>query len=129
MALLENESAHFEDRKVRLSVTAPETLWTRGLSGQILEIPSAHGEGRAVFQGMDSPNGPRVALRYADAAGNPASGFPDNPNGSKDAIAGMTDETGRVLGLMPHPERASFPANYSQDGLKIFKNLVDWLGG
>ena len=127
MALLENESAHFEDRKVRLSVTAPESLWTRGLAGQTLEIPSAHGEGRTLFEGTNSPDPLRVAFRYADAAGNPASCFPDNPNGSKDAIAGLTDDTGLVLGLMPHPERASFPANYSQDGLRIFKNLVNWL--
>ncbi|HUY13697.1 MAG TPA: phosphoribosylformylglycinamidine synthase I [Terriglobia bacterium] len=127
MALLENESARFEDRKVRLIVTPLESLWTRGLSGQILEMPSAHGEGRVFSQGADCPGGFRAALRYADAAGNPALSFPENPNGSKDAIAGITDETGLVLGLMPHPERASFPANDSQDGLKIFKNLVDWL--
>jgi phosphoribosylformylglycinamidine synthase subunit PurQ / glutaminase len=127
MALLENESAHFEDRKVRLAVTSPESLWTRGLSGQILEMPSAHGEGRVVLKDSGPSGGWRVALRYADAAGNPASGYPDNPNGSNDAIAGITDETGLVLGLMPHPERTSFPANYSQDGLRIFKNLVSWL--
>ena len=127
MALLENESARFEDRKVRLVVAPVESLWTRGLSGQMLRMPSAHGEGRLFSQGADSLAGFRVALRYADAAGNPTLSLPENPNGSKDAIAGITDETGLVLGLMPHPERASFPANYSQDGLKIFKNLVDWL--
>ena len=54
--------------------------------------------------------------------------YPDNPNGAPDGVAGITDSTGLVLGLMPHPERASFPAQYSQDGLKLFKNLVRWLG-
>ena len=53
--------------------------------------------------------------------------YPGNPNGSEGAIAGVTDETGLLLGLMPHPERASQPAHYSQDGLKIFQTLVRWL--
>jgi phosphoribosylformylglycinamidine synthase I len=127
MALSANQSAHFEDRRVRLLVTPPETIWTRGLCGQILNIPSAHGEGRAIFD-CNAPTGqPRIAFRYADAAGNPACSYPENPNGSQDAIAGITDGSGLVLGLMPHPERASFPANYSQDGMKIFKNLVEGL--
>ena len=46
---------------------------------------------------------------------------------SPSAVAGITDESGLVLGLMPHPERASLPAHYSQDGLRIFQNLVKWL--
>jgi len=50
--------------------------------------------------------------------------YPENPNGAPDGIAGITDESGLVLGLMPHPERASLPAHYSQDGMKLFRNLV-----
>jgi phosphoribosylformylglycinamidine synthase len=53
--------------------------------------------------------------------------YPSNPNGSPGAVAGITDESGLVLGLMPHPERASLPGQYSQDGLKIFQNLVKLL--
>jgi len=53
--------------------------------------------------------------------------YPDNPNGAPGSVAGITDKTGRALGLMPHPERASLPAHYSRDGLKLFKNLVNWL--
>jgi phosphoribosylformylglycinamidine synthase len=53
--------------------------------------------------------------------------YPCNPNGAPDGVAGITDETGLVLGLMPHPERASLPAHYSQDGLKLFRKLVLWL--
>jgi phosphoribosylformylglycinamidine synthase len=69
----------------------------------------------------------RVVLRFADSAGKPTMRYPENPNGAPEAVAGITDETGMVLGLMPHPERASMPAHYSQDGLKIFNNLVRWL--
>jgi len=68
-----------------------------------------------------------VAFRYADSLGNPTAKYPENPNGAPASVAGITDETGMVLGLMPHPERASLPAHYSQDGLKIFQNLVRWL--
>ena len=69
----------------------------------------------------------RAVFRYVDSEGRPAMRYPENPNGAPDAIAGVTDKTGLVLGIMPHPERASLPAHYSQDGLKLFRNLVKWL--
>lgn len=126
LALLANQSAHFEDRGVRLLVTGDECVWTRGLKGRVLEMPSAHGEGRMRVCGTLPAS--RVALRYADAQGVPAKGYPENPNGAPDAVAGIADETGFVLGLMPHPERASLPAHPSQDGLALFQNLARWLG-
>jgi phosphoribosylformylglycinamidine synthase len=127
MALVENQSASFEDRKVRLLVCPAPSPWTEGLEGQVLEMPSAHGEGRPVFCGAGPSGGARVAFRFCDAEGRPSMRYPENPSGSPDAVAGITDETGLVLGLMPHPERASFPAQYSQDGLTLFRNLVRWL--
>ncbi|HEX5411182.1 MAG TPA: phosphoribosylformylglycinamidine synthase I [Terriglobia bacterium] len=127
MALVENQSAGFEDCKVRLLVSGRECLWTRDLAGQVLEMPSAHGEGRPLFQDATNLDPSRVVLRYSDGSGALASRYPENPSGAQDAIAGITDETGFVLGLMPHPERASLPAHYSQDGLKLFKNLAHWL--
>jgi phosphoribosylformylglycinamidine synthase len=126
MALLENQSAHFEDRKVRLLVAEQACIWTATLAGEILEMPTAHGEGRALFCGVGHPAG-RVVFRYADAQGRPTMEYPLNPNGAPEAVAGVTDETGLVLGLMPHPERVALPAHYSQDGLKLFTNLVQWL--
>jgi phosphoribosylformylglycinamidine synthase subunit PurQ / glutaminase len=123
MALLENQSAQFEDRKVRLAVSEQHCIWTEGLAGSILEMPSAHGEGRPLFRSSS----PHIALHYASSSGAPALDYPDNPSGAPDAIAGITDETGLILGLMPHPERASLPAHDSQDGLKIFTNLARWL--
>src|SRR5581483_5953894 len=98
MALIENQSARFEDRK-----------------------------GRSLVCESDDGTSPRVVFRFADEHGEPTLQYPDNPNGAPGAMAGVTDKTGLVLGLMPHPERASFPANYSQDGLEIFRNLARWL--
>lgn len=128
MALLENQSAHFEDRKVRLTVSDEPCIWTQGLAGTILDVPSAHAEGRPLF--CDSPGSGqvRVALRYATASGATALNYPENPSGAPAAVAGVTDDTGLVLGLMPHPERASLLTHYSRDGLKIFENLARWLG-
>jgi phosphoribosylformylglycinamidine synthase I len=125
MALIENQSARFEDRKVRLVVSEERCMWTQGLAGQVLEMPTAHAEGRPLLceTGSRTP----VVFRYADTEGRPTLQYPDNPNGAPGAVAGVTDSTGLVLGLMPHPERASLPAQYSQDGLKIFQNLVRWL--
>ncbi len=127
MAMLENQSSHFEDRKVRLLVSAEASMWTEGLAGQVLRMPSAHAEGRAMISEIAGSVRPRVAFQYTDVEGKPSMEYPHNPNGSPDAIAGVTDETGLVLGLMPHPERASLPAHYSHDGLKLFENLVRWL--
>lgn len=123
VALIENQSARFEDRKVRLLVSPEKCMWTEGLAGQILNVPSAHAEGRPLFCAAR----PRVVFRYSDEQGRGTMDYPYNPNGAPGGVAGITDETGLVLGLMPHPERASLPAHYSQDGLKLFQNLARWL--
>lgn len=127
MALIENQSARFEDRKVRLVVSAEKCMWTEGLEGQILALPSAHAEGRPLLCETGMADSHRVVFRYCDAQGRSSTSYPENPNGAPDAVAGVTDETGLILGLMPHPERAALPAHYSQDGLKLFKNLIRWL--
>jgi phosphoribosylformylglycinamidine synthase subunit PurQ / glutaminase len=95
-ALGPNDSGQFECRWVRLSPRSQRCIWTRNLTDDI-ECPIAHGEGRftcddATLAALHA--GDRVALTYSG----------DNPNGSRDAIAGITDQTGLVLGLMPHPE-------------------------
>jgi phosphoribosylformylglycinamidine synthase len=123
VALIENQSARFEDRKVRLLVSPERCMWTEGLAGQILNMPSAHAEGRPLFCDVR----PRIVFRFCDDQGRGTMEYPWNPNGAEDGVAGITDETGLVLGLMPHPERASLPAHYSQDGLQLFQNLARWL--
>jgi len=127
MALLENQSARFEDRKVHLIVSTQDCPWTDGLAGQVLNMPSAHGEGRPLLCAADSASTTRAVFYYGDEQGHLTMDYPSNPNGSPGAVAGITDESGLVLGLMPHPERASLPTQYSQDGLRIFQNLVKWL--
>ncbi len=126
MALLENASARFEDRKVRLAVSSEKCLWTEGLEGEVLEMPSAHGEGRALIC-LPDDRSVRTVFRYSDPQGTPTQSYPDNPSGAPGGVAGITDESGMILGIMPHPERAALPAHDCQDGLKIFKNLVRWL--
>lgn len=125
MALIENQSARFEDRKVRLIVSRQPCVWTEGLAGHVLQMPSAHGEGRPLLGASSACCA--VVFHYADENGQPTMDYPQNPNGAPGAVAGITDESGLVLGLMPHPERASLPGQYSQDGLRIFQNLVKWL--
>jgi phosphoribosylformylglycinamidine synthase len=127
LALIENESSRFEDRKVKLKVSDEPSLWTEGLSGRVLKMPTAHAEGRPLLSETVSVKDLHVVFRYCDEAGHPTAEYPDNPNGAEGAVAGITDESGMVMGLMPHPERASLPTHYSQDGLEILRNLVRWL--
>jgi phosphoribosylformylglycinamidine synthase I len=101
-----NECGRFEDRWIHLRADSDKCVFLP--KGEIVALPIAHGEGRIVPREASILDTLRaqdqVAVRYVDAAG--ASGpFPVNPNGSVDDIAGLCDPTGRVLGLMPHPER------------------------
>lgn len=90
---------------------AERCLFTRGLGERLLPIPMAHGEGR--FSTRDASVADRlpafVALSYRLPGGSPAVDFPWNPNGSLASAAGVTNEAGNVLALMPHPERAVLP--------------------
>jgi phosphoribosylformylglycinamidine synthase subunit PurQ / glutaminase len=134
--LAHNESGKFEDRWVHLQANPERCLFLQGYTR--LYLPVAHGEGRFVvrepwiLKGLEQTG--QVVLRYADAAGNLAS-YPDNPNGSQEGVAGICDATGRVLGLMPHPERHVAPTQHPQwtraglapegDGLRLFRNAVE----
>lgn len=125
-------------RWVTCRVEASPCLFLRHLEpGTLLPLPVAHGEGRFVVR--DSAVGERMreagqfALRYVNPAGGPAD-YPWNPNGSPDGVAGVSDPTGRVLGLMPHPERNVEAWHHPRwtrgeggdatGGLAIFRNAV-----
>jgi phosphoribosylformylglycinamidine synthase subunit PurQ / glutaminase len=100
-----NASGRFECRWVTLDAPASGSLWTADLH-EPLRCPVAHGEGRVLLAdpGRVEAAG-LVAFRYTDAKGEPAGGsYPANPNGSVGDIAGLTNQAGTVLGLMPHPE-------------------------
>ena len=104
-SLQTNVSGRFECRWVRLEATTDKCVFLE--PGQIIECPVAHMEGRFVtsdeLRGKLADNG-QLALRYTAPDGGDAE-YPHNPNGSRLAVAGVCDPTGRVLGLMPHPER------------------------
>ena len=139
VSLTHNDSGKFEDRWVHLRVSGT-SVWTEGLP-DVIFLPVAHAEGKFVAQDDAilrslRENG-QVIFRYTSADGQPAE-YPANPNGSADHIAGVSDRTGRVLGLMPHPERhlsvTQHPAwtrmrirpEYG-DGARIFQNGVAYV--
>ena len=121
----------------------PDTkcVWLRGMN--TLEVPVRHGEGKFIVRDdavMDRlrANG-QIALRYVRPDGSPANGeFPFNPNGAADDIAGICDPSGRIFGLMPHPEAFQDPTNHPNwtrmknmpeegMGLWVFRNAVDYV--
>ena len=142
VTLTHNNSGRFENRWVYLDVDpATPCVWLKGVTR--FEVPIRHGEGKfvardeALFDAL-AANG-QLALRYGNAAGGPANGaYPANPNGSAGDVAGLCDPSGRIFGLMPHPEafleRCNHPRWTREDlpeegaGLQIFKNAVEFAG-
>jgi phosphoribosylformylglycinamidine synthase subunit PurQ / glutaminase len=118
-ALIRNRNLHFICDRVRLKVERTDLPWTQAYSpAQIVTIPIAHGEGqfyadKRTLEQIER-NG-QVLFRYV---GN-------NPNGSVNRIAGICNRQGNVLGMMPHPERASDPILGGTDGLKLFQGLLE----
>jgi phosphoribosylformylglycinamidine synthase len=144
-----NDSARFEDRWVYLRLNRlgtkikeknknrkkPENIWTKGLP-QIISLPIAHGEGKFAASKKvlaDIEKNEQVVFRYCDVKGKSA-GYPFNPNGAINDIAGITDATGKILAMMPHPERCMFEhhvlfacgAKQEPWGRKIFANAVNY---
>lgn len=150
IALTYNDSGNFIDAWVRLSVNSDSPcVFTRGIES--LELPVRHGEGKFVCEPGDlqrlMDNG-QVVMRYANEAGDAADGhWPDNPNGSLMDIAGVCDPTGRVFGLMPHPEAYNHVTSHPDwtrrkeyllregrgfeddegEGVIIFRNAVEYV--
>ncbi len=150
-SLIINDSGKFEDRWVYLRPSG-RCIWTKGLK-KIIYLPVAHGEGKFVARDKKVLNrlkkNKQIVFQYCDAQGK-LTGYPDNPNGSTENIAGICDETGRIIGLMPHPERHLFSAQHPRNwnlkaragdglwlcqedgkplppGLQIFKNGVKYV--
>lgn len=153
VTLAANDSGKFEDRWVRLAVTGSRCVLLSGI--EQMELPVAHGEGKfvprdeSVLESLQEAG--QLVLRYQRglvgaggwelndakspvASPQPPVSYPDNPNGAIDNIAGVCDTTGRVFGLMPHPERFVDPTQHPTwtrgpkrdvgDGFRIFQNAV-----
>lgn len=122
-ALLLNESQKFVCKHVFLRAENRTSPWTRDVDG-VIRVPIAHGEGRYICDSetlKELEDSERIAFRYVDSQGN---AIPEaNPNGSVQNIAGVLNVQGNVLGLMPHPERATKAILGSKDGLTILKSL------
>jgi phosphoribosylformylglycinamidine synthase len=135
--LAHNTSGKFEDRWIHLQATPGKCVFLKGCNR--LHLPVAHGEGNFVvrkdwmLKGLEQAG--QIVLRYVTADGQ-AGDYPDNPNGSMGHVAGVCDASGRVMGLMPHPERHVLPTHHPQwtrlglasegDGLRLFRNAVEY---
>ncbi len=125
-ALVRNRDLHFVCDRVPLRVERSNLPWTQGYrQGQLITLPIAHGEG-CYFAEPDTlkalEDNSQILFRYCDA--NEEVSEAANPNGSLNNIAGICNQTGNVLGMMPHPERAADPALGNTDGLALFKGLL-----
>lgn len=127
--LLYNDSGRFEDRWVYLKINPDSPcVFTKGI--ERLYLPARHGEGKYISGGEKV----KVVAQYVDEKGELA-GYPFNPNGSEQNIAGACDETGRIFGIMPHPDAFLYPQNHPRwtrenisegEGKKVFQNAVDF---
>ena len=126
-ALMRNNSLHFICRDVSLRVERNDTLFTNQYEmRQVITVPIAHHDGNyfadaETLARIEGEN--RVAFRYCDGDGHVVDAA--NPNGSLNNIAGLYNETGRILGLMPHPERLADPALGGTDGKAMFSSLLE----
>lgn len=125
-ALVRNGGMEFRCEWTHLRCERDQTPFTRHLTrGQVVRVPIAHGEGNyvadpATLDALEERD--QVVFRYCDASGEPSPAA--NPNGSQRSIAGIVNERGNVLGMMPHPERCAEPDLGGTDGLLLFRSVL-----
>ena len=138
VTITNNDSGKYEDRWVYLAPQTDKCVFIE--AGRQIYLPIAHAEGKVVTKDSATleklKSDKQVAFRYVDKNGQEGN-YPVNPNGSMDSIAGLTDTTGRILGLMPHPERFVRPTHHphwsrlkekpDSDGMTIFNNAVKYI--
>lgn len=127
-ALMRNEHLQYRCEWIHLLTENTTSAWTAACElGQVLRIPISHGDGRyfaddATLDELERAG--RIAFRYCTASGEVT---PEaNPNGSIRNIAGIVNERGNVLGMMPHPERAVEALMGAEDGLAIWRSVLEW---
>ncbi|MBP9718848.1 MAG: phosphoribosylformylglycinamidine synthase I [Candidatus Levybacteria bacterium] len=139
VTLTNNDSGHFECRWVPLKIEKSRCVFLQDMQEKHVLYPVAHGEGKfftdnKTLKQIEENN--LVAFRYIDNASNPTQHYPENPNGALNAIGGVTDTSGRILGLMPHPEcfvQTQQHPNWRRTnitkphGLQIFKNMISYV--
>jgi phosphoribosylformylglycinamidine synthase len=112
-----NRSEQFEARYVMAEVVTSPSIFFTGMAGSRLPVPVAHGEGRTEFKSGEAADAflasQRISLRYVDNQGKPTEQYPANPNGSQAGITGITNYSGQVTLIMPHPERTTRSVNHS----------------
>ena len=129
-ALLRNASLEYRCDWIQVRVDSDRSAWTAGLADRVLRMPIGHGEGCYVADAdtiAELEESGRVVFRYTDAKG--AATLESNPNGSTANIAGVVNDRGNVLGLMPHPERCVETLLGGTDGYQIIANVVRTLAG
>lgn len=135
LTLTFNDSGRFEDRWVYMKANPKsKCIWTKGIDK--LYLPVRHGEGKLIAKSPDVLDDAKIALCYTDEKGNNNPPYPYNPNGSPNGIAGICDKTGRIFGLMPHPEAHLYKTNHPRwtreqlptegAGLQVFRNAVEY---
>jgi phosphoribosylformylglycinamidine synthase I len=139
VTLAQNDSQKYEDRWVTLEVQDTSCAWLPR-ERALIEMPVAHGEGKFIPASAEVLStlkaNKQIVVRYVKPDGSEAA-YPANPNGAVEGVAGITDLSGRVFGLMPHPERYIFHRQHPRwtrgegrdpgDGRAIFENAVKYL--
>ena len=129
-----NTSEQYEARLVTVEVLDSPSVFLRGMAGSRIPVVVAHGEGRAEWPEGGKPRG--ACLRYVDNRGKATDAYPLNPNGSPGGLTGFQAADGRVLALMPHPERVFrtvqmswHPETWGEDSpwMRIFRNARAWV--
>tara|TARA_R110002153_G_scaffold107109_3_gene246827 strand:- start:84743 stop:88627 length:3885 start_codon:yes stop_codon:yes gene_type:complete len=132
-----NVSEQFEARFSLVEIVESASILLQGMTGSVMPIAVAHGEGRADFSNTGSQADALVAMRFVDNNGDVTEHYPQNPNGSSEGITALTTTDGRVTIMMPHPERVTrtvqhswHPDDWGKDGpwLRLFHNARKWVG-
>ena len=129
-----NTSEQFEARLTSVKIKQTNSIFFNGMEGSIMPIAIAHGEGRAKFSSEQSKS--NIAMQYVNYSGNPTQTYPHNPNGSEDGIASVCDDSGRIMIMMPHPERVFraiqnswHPDDWQERSpwMRMFENARKWV--
>ena len=129
-----NISEQFEARFSSVKIGDSNSIFLKDMAGSIMPIAIAHGEGRAIFD--DNQSNHNIALQYVDHHGQLTQTYPHNPNGSDNAVAGVTSDSGQITIMMPHPERvfravqnSYHPKDWDERSpwMRMFENARAWV--